>query len=84
MNILEIEKAQALAKVEVGVFHSQSTFGDTCDRTCTYPHAELSTHMHMSTNRKFVVKTAALATFTFCFHTSALCCFVLNETFDLL
>ena len=32
----------------------------------------------------FVVATGTLVTVTFCFHNSALCCFALNEMFDML
>jgi len=44
----------------------------------------LSTMQSHIRSRNFVVATAPLVTVTFCFHNSALSCFILNETFGIL
>ena len=43
--------------------------------------ATMQSHMP---NKNFAVATATLVTVTFCCHNSALSCFILNETFDML
>ena len=72
--------------------------GYTCDRTCTCPHTckiprtsektpvptSLLTVQSFMPNRNYVVPTATQVTITFCFHNSALSCFILNEIFDML
>ena len=78
--------------------YMQSMPGDTCDRTCAYPHpckiprtrekspvptSLLTVQSHMP-NRNHVVATATPVTITSCFHNSALSCFILNEIFDML
>ena len=75
----------------------QSMPRDTCDRTCTCPHTckMLSTskkspvptsllivQSHMP-SKNFVVVTATLVTATFCFHNSALSCFIPNDAFEM-
>ena len=63
-----------------------------CLHTCTIPctseisplPTSLSTVQSHMPNRKFVVATAKLETVPFCFHNSALSCFILNETLDML
>jgi len=78
--------------------HIQSIPWDMCDRTCACPHTRkifctcekspmltsLSTVQSLMPNRNFVVATATLVTVTFCFHNSALSCFILKETFNIL
>ena len=71
---------------------------DTFDRTCTCQHTckipstskkspvpislpKVQSHMP---NSNFVVAIATLVTVTFCHHNSAISCFILNETFDML
>ena len=76
----------------------QSIPGDTCDRmwVCPYtykiprtsekspvPTSLLTVQLHMP-NRNFVVATNTQVTVTFCFHNSALSCFILYEIFDIL
>ena len=71
---------------------------DTCDRTyacpntCKIPYTSeisplptsLSTVQSHMPNRNFVVPIVKPVTVPFCFHTSALSCFTLNEAFDML
>ena len=56
----------------------QSMAGDTCDRKC----ACLTVQSHMP-NKNFVVAIATHSTVTFCFHNSALSCFILKDIFDM-
>ena len=77
-------------------FHSM--YGGTCDRTCAYPRkhkipstseklpvpTSLSTVQLHTPKKNFIVATATLVNAIFCLHNSALSCFFLNETFDML
>ena len=90
--------AQCYSKDMCIAYLLQSVPGDMCDRTFTYPQTckipstsekspmptSLSTVQSHMPNRNFVVTTATLVTVTFCFHNSALSCFVLNQRFDML
>ena len=72
--------------------------GDMCDRMFACPHTlkfssmsekspmptSLSAMQSHTRNWNFVVTTATLVTVTYCFHNSALSCFILNEIFDML
>ena len=76
----------------------QSIPGDTRDCTCVCSHSctvprtseklpvpqSVSTVRSCMPNRKFIVATAALMTVTFCFKNSAISCFILHETLDVL
>ena len=56
-------------------------------RACVHTRAKsptsLSTVQLHLPNKNFVVATVILVTVTFCFYTSDLSCFILNETFEL-
>ena len=74
--------------LELDILHvCQSMSGDTCDRTCACPYTckipGTSKQWHMP-DRNFAASIATLTTVTFCFHNSALPCYVLSETFDML
>ena len=67
---------------------------DAYDRTCACPHVRNPQHERKITranitvnraiaHKNFVVATATLVTVTVCFHNSALPCFILNETFEM-
>ena len=60
----------------------------TCKIPCISKRSPVPTSLltvlsHMP-NRNFIVITATLVIITFCFHNSALSCFVLNEAFNIL
>ena len=52
-------------------------------RKIAVPTSLLAVQSHVP-NRNYVVATATLVTVMFCFHNSALSCFILNEIFDML
>ena len=72
--------------------------GDTCDHIRTYPSTcnipsmsiklpvptSLSTLQSHIPNRNIVIATTTVLTGTICFHNSALSCFILNGTFEML